>query len=53
MSRFGTYLGSGVTDRCDFDTTGKKKSTMLGFFSFILNRQLYKLLYIYIFFFST
>ncbi len=40
MSRFGTYLGSGVTVRYDFGTTGKKKkSTMLGFFSFILNRQ--------------
>ncbi len=40
MSRFGTYLGSGVTVRYDFGTTGKKYiSTMLGFFSFILNRQ--------------
>ncbi len=30
----------GVTVRYDFGTTGKKKkSTMLGFFSFILNRQ--------------
>ncbi len=39
-TRFGTYLGSGVTVRYDFGTKGKKKkSTMLGFFSFILNRQ--------------
>ncbi len=44
MSRFGMYLGSGVTVRCDSGTTGeKKKSTMLGFFSFILNRQQCKL----------
>jgi len=43
MSRFGMYLGSGVTVRYDFGTTGKKnKTTTLGFFSFILNRQLYK-----------
>ncbi len=27
MSRFGTYIGSGVTVRYDFGTTGKKKST--------------------------
>ncbi len=40
MSQFCTYLfGSGVTVRYDFGTTGEKKSTMLGFFSFILNRQ--------------
>ncbi len=32
MSRFGTYLGLGVMVRYDFGTTGKKKSTMLGFF---------------------
>ncbi len=31
-----TYLGSGVTVRYDFGTI-KKKTTMLGFFSFILN----------------
>ncbi len=40
MSQFGTYLGSGVTVRYDFGTTGKNnKSTMLGFISFILNRE--------------
>ncbi len=26
MSRFGTYLGSGVTVRYNFGTTGKKKN---------------------------
>ncbi len=31
--------GSVVTVRYDFSTWKKKKSTMLGFFSFILNRQ--------------
>ncbi len=45
MSWFGTYLVSGITVRYDFGTAGeKKKSTMLSFFSFILNRQYCKFL---------
>ncbi len=37
MSRYSTYLGSGVTVRYDFGTTGNKnKSTMLVFFHLFL-----------------
>ncbi len=41
MSRFGAYLGSGVTrfDTISVQQEQKQKSSMLGFFSFILNRQ--------------
>ncbi len=39
MSWFSTHLGSGVTVRYNFGTTGGKNLSILGFFSFILNRQ--------------
>ncbi len=38
MSRFGTYLGSGVTVRYDFGTTGEKKF-YYGLFLFIYFEQ--------------
>ncbi len=39
MSRFGTYLGSGVTVRYDFGTTGKKKKIYYAQFLFIYFEQ--------------
>ncbi len=39
MSRFGTYLGSGVTVRYDFGTTGKKKQIYYAQFLFICFEQ--------------
>ncbi len=40
MSRFGTYLGSGVTVRYDFGTTGtKKKESYYARFLFIYFEQ--------------
>ncbi len=39
MSRFGTYLGSVVTVRYDFGTTGKKKEIYYARFLFIYFEQ--------------
>ncbi len=39
MSRFGTYLGSGVTVRYDFGTTGKKKQIYYARFLLIYFEQ--------------
>ncbi len=39
MSRFGTFLGSGVTVRYDFSTTGKKKEIYYAQFLFIYFEQ--------------
>ncbi len=44
MSRLGTYLVRGSRFDTILGTSGKKKkSTMLGFFLFILNRQFFHL----------
>ncbi len=39
MSRFGTYLGSGVTVRYGFGTTGKKQQIYYARFLFIYFEQ--------------
>ncbi len=39
MSQFGTYLGSGVTVRYDFGTTGEKKEIYYALVLFIYFEQ--------------